>query len=68
MHEDQFAKFVVAILVCCMVFWNICMQFLTTLWTYTGFIIYTNKTGDCLFICSLMDGQTARPNGLKFGG
>ena len=22
----------------------------------------------CLFICSLMDGQTARPNGLKFGG
>ena len=42
--------------------------------------IYTNKTGDCLFvclfvcllvclsICSLMDGQTARPNGLKFGG
>ena len=43
-------------------------------------VIYTNKTGDCLFvclfvcllvclsICSLMDGQTARPNGLKFGG
>ena len=22
----------------------------------------------CLFICSAMDGQTARPNGLKFGG
>ena len=31
-------------------------------------LVYTNKTGDCLFICSLMDGQTARPNGLKFGG
>ena len=31
-------------------------------------IIYTNKTGDCLFICSPMDGQTAKPNGLKFGG
>ena len=38
--------------------------------------IYTNKTGDCLsvclsvclFICSAMGGQTARPNGLKFGG
>ena len=30
-------------------------------------LVYTNKTGDCLFICSLMDGQTARPNGLKFG-
>ena len=34
------------------------------------------KTGDCLlvclfvclFICSAMGGQTARPNGLKFGG
>ena len=22
----------------------------------------------CLFICSAMGGQTARPNGLKFGG
>ena len=37
-----------------------------------GDIIYTNKTGDCLsvclFICSAMAGQTARPNGLKFGG
>ena len=39
-------------------------------------VIYTNKTGDCLsvclsvclFICSAMGGQTARPNGLKFGG
>ena len=31
-------------------------------------LVYTNKTGDCLFICSLMDGQTARLNGLKFGG
>ena len=35
-------------------------------------IIYTNKTGDCLsfclFICSAMGGQTARLNGLKFGG
>ena len=39
-------------------------------------LIYTNKTGDCLsvclsvclFICSAMGGQTARPNGLKFGG
>ena len=39
-------------------------------------IIYTNKTGDCLSfflsfclsVCSAMDGQTARPNGLKFGG
>ena len=34
--------------------------------------IYTNKTGDCLsvclFICSAMGDQTARPNGLKFGG
>ena len=38
--------------------------------------IYTNKIGDCLFIylfvylsiCSAMGGQTARPNGLKFGG
>ena len=42
--------------------------------------IYTNKAGDCLFIflsfflsfflslCSFMDSQTARPNGLKFGG
>ena len=34
--------------------------------------IYTNKTGDCLSvclsICSSMGGQTARPNGLKFGG
>ena len=30
--------------------------------------VYTNKIGDCLFICSPMDGQTARPNGLKFGG
>ena len=47
---------------------------------FTHLSIYTNKTGDCLFvclfvcllvclsICSLMDGQTARPNGLKFGG
>ena len=41
-----------------------------------GTKIYTNKTGDCLsvclsvclFICSAMGGQTARPNGLKFGG
>ena len=32
-----------------------------------GRAIYTNKIGDCLFICSAMDGQTARPNGLKFG-
>ena len=39
-------------------------------------LVYTNKTGDCLsvclfvclFICSAMGGQTARPNGLKFGG
>ena len=31
-------------------------------------LVYTNKTGDCLFICSPMDGQTARSNGLKFGG
>ena len=35
-------------------------------------LVYTNKTGDCLFIylfiCSPMDGQTARPNGLKVGG
>ena len=38
--------------------------------------IYTNKIGDCLFvclfvylsICSAMDGQTTRPNELKFGG
>ena len=35
-------------------------------------LVYTNKTGDCLsiylFICLAMDGQTARHNGLKFGG
>ena len=35
-------------------------------------LVYTNKTGDCLSvclsICSVMGGQTARPNGLKFGG
>ena len=35
-------------------------------------LVYTNKIGDCLFIylsiCSPMGGQTARPNGLKFGG
>ena len=33
-------------------------------------LVYTNKTGDYLFylfICSSMDGQTARPNQLKFG-
>ena len=35
-------------------------------------LIYTNKIGDCLFIylfiCSAIGGQTARLNGLKFGG
>ena len=31
-------------------------------------LVYTNKIGICLFICSPMDGQTTRPNGLKFGG
>ena len=40
------------------------------------FGIYTNKIGDCLFvclsiylsICSAIGGQTARPKRLKFGG
>ena len=39
-------------------------------------LVYTNKTGDCLFIylfvylsiCSAIGGQTARPKRLKFGG
>ena len=39
---------------------------------YSNRQIYTNKTGDCLFIflsvCSAMDGQTARPEGVKFEG
>ena len=49
-------------------FCNLSKCFLCDLLHMLISVIYTNKTGDCLFICSLMDGQTARPNGLKFGG
>ena len=58
--------------------WNEIMEFFDCLPVQRRVpqLVYTNKTGDCLsvclsvclFICSAMGGQTARPNGLKFGG